>query len=151
MNARRIHRTDLFGIGWALFWLSFVLPMSASTGAQPHRGFTHVFFAFLSVYLIVTQLDWSNREEILELFGMSFFAFAYLLMFVAPSFLWLKNRKAKWAQWGMICAACYASFVGVFLIPKLLYGYYVWCLSFVVVAAALSKKYEEGQVVLSSG
>jgi len=133
-----------------MFWLSFLLPMSASSGEQPHRGFTHVFFSFISIYVIFTGLNWSDKQEALKFLGLGLLALSYLLMFIAPAFLWLRDRKAKWARWAMICAACYVSLVAVFLIPKLLYGYYVWCLSFVIVAAALSKKHEEGQIILGS-
>ena len=124
--------------------------MSSSSGEQPHRGFTHVFFSFVSIYVIFTGLNWSDRQEAVRFFGLSVLGLSYLLMFMAPAFLWLKDRKAKWAQWVMISAACYVSLVAVFLIPNLLYGYYVWCLSFVIVAVALGKKPEDGQVLLSS-
>jgi hypothetical protein len=57
----------------------------------------------------------------------------------------LTGRKALWARNVMVVAALYVCTVGFVFFRNfpLLYGHYVWCLSFVAVAVALAAKVKQ--------
>ena len=71
-----------------------------------------------------------------------------LLMLIAPTLLLLRGKKSSWVRWIIAFAALFVCTVGflIFQNLQLLYGYYVWCLSFVIVAVALNRK--ESQMAL---
>ncbi|HEX8177210.1 MAG TPA: hypothetical protein VF543_19130 [Pyrinomonadaceae bacterium] len=145
-------RTTLLLIGWLMFLLSCFLPVSLTIGVdaglEPHRGFSHIFFSFISIYLIFASLDWSDKAEVVFFLGIGIIGLFNLLMLIAPTLLLLRGKKSSWVRWIIAFAALFVCTVGflIFQNLQLLYGYYVWCLSFVIVAVALNRK--ESQMAL---
>lgn len=145
-QAKKGTRTKVLLIGWSIFLLTMILPVNVSIGGltdpgQPHSGFINVFYSFLCIVIIISEgLKWDDRREALTIIldaGLGVFNF---LMLIAPSFLLLRGKKAEVAQSVMIVAAIYVCTAGfvVYRMFPLLYGHYVWCLSFIIVALALN-------------
>lgn len=160
------HRKMLFRVGWAIFWLSCFLPASFIDKGPYHRaevnyGFAPLFYSVVIIHLtlirVVTAIaplespPWQGAAEFFRDLGAAIIGLCNLLMLISPGLLWLKGGKATWARRSMVLAAVYVCTLGflVFRNLTLLYGHYVWCLSFVVVATALGRSGEPEQEVLT--
>ncbi len=147
---KRVPSKTLLLIGWAMFLLSCFLPVNISIGGltdpgQAHVGFINLMYSFFSFAIIFEGFgseDVVGKFDLISLVGLGVCNF---LMLISPAMLWLKGRKIVWARNIMIVAVLYVCTVGFIFFRNfpLLYGHYVWCLSFVVAAIALIAKVKE--------
>ena len=130
--------TVLLIIGWALYAVSLFLPSLREGGflfAGTNSGWVCLLGSFLG-FGAVFGGDGDRRGLYLALLGA-----CNLLMLASPVlYLWVA-RAANFQRAGFVVAAllvCLTKFVAGGVNTEFLVGYYVWCLSFVAVAAALN-------------
>lgn len=147
----KVSRKTLLLIGWTIFLLSCFLPVNISIGGltdpgQPHLGFINLMYSLFSFGIIIEGFRFEDIVEALDILSLVGLGLCNVLLLISPAMLLLKDRKAVWARNMMILAALYVCTVGFIFFRNfpLLYGHYVWCLSFVVVAVAFNRS-EENQ------
>jgi hypothetical protein len=132
-------------IGWAVFVVSIFLPINVSNGGftdegRPHVGLIHVLYSFVAWGAIIEGLPWEESDRSFEIIAHAVVGLFNLLMLFAPALLLLRGVPLRLARGVMAFGAVYVCTVG-FLITRrhfeLLFGFYVWCLSFVLVSAGL--------------
>ena len=138
-------RRRLLLIGWLAFIISIFLPISVSNGGltgagKPHLGLIHILYSFVAWGAIMEGLHWEDKIKAYEIVADAVIGLFNLLMLLAPALLLLRGALLRAARLMMAAGALYVCTVG-FLITRhhfqILFGFYVWCLSFVVVAASL--------------
>jgi hypothetical protein len=142
----KLPKSYLLLIGWAMFIVAIFLPVNVSIGGltdagRPHIGLINLFYSFACIYIIPFEgLPWNNLRETANIFMEAGLGICNFLLLLSPAVLWLKGKKAVWAGRLMIVATLYVCTIGfvVYRNFPLLYGHYVWCLSFIVVAVALN-------------
>ncbi len=128
--------------GWVLFLLSWFLPRSiryddAFSEDGIVWGWSKVFYSFLSIMAVFEKTSWDNIQVTFYVLAYSIIGLLNILMLVVPALLFLKGKSASAI---ITFGALYICTIG-FLIERgdpLLFGHYVWCLSFIVVAATLN-------------
>ncbi len=142
----------LLFIGWMLFWLSLFLPINTSLGGltdvgKSYYGFLSLFYSISSVFVLPTLIFGNeNLSLVAGIILMSGLGICNLLiMFVTPTLLFVKKMNS-FAKYLMITCAIYVCIAGTVVsyhFYPILYGHYIWCLSFVIVAVALNLKIEK--------
>jgi hypothetical protein len=106
---------------------------------KPHYGIVGLFYSIAMIHSIFFEMQsWGNSREELDMVLMTGLGLCNILIFLSPISLLLSGWKARLARCVMTVAATYVcifGFVAYRDFPRL-YGYYVWCLSFVIVAVA---------------
>jgi hypothetical protein len=145
-NRRRL----LLLIGWLIFLSSCVLPESRGHGglSDPENsvvGLLTLFYSFIAVAVLFDASLWINAKGFIDTAGFAVTGPLNLLMLCAPALLLLRGKAAVWARRVMVFGALYVCTVGFWVNREftLLFGHYVWCFSFIVVAVALSMKREQ--------
>jgi hypothetical protein len=130
--------------GWALFLLSIFLPINRSIGGltdpgESHYGILGLFYSLAMIYSIFFEkYDWGNGKEMLFMFFMAGLGLCNLVILLSPISLLLQDQKRSLIKYLMTFTAIYVCTIG-FVVYKnlpLLYGHYIWCLSFVIIAVA---------------
>jgi hypothetical protein len=128
----------LLFIGWMFFWLSIFLPINTSLGGltdvgKSYYGFLSLFYSISSIFVLPTLI--MSGLGICNL----------LIMFVTPAFFFVKkmNRFAKYLMVTCTIYVCIAGTIVSYHFYPILYGHYIWCLSFVIVAVALNLKIDK--------
>jgi hypothetical protein len=150
LNGLTRHRLLL--IGWTVFIFSIFLPVNVSNGGltdagKPYLGLLHIFYSFLSWGVIMEGLHWEDETKAYWIIANAVVGLFNLLMIFAPALLLLRGVLLWAARVIMVVGALYVCTVG-FLIThhyfQILFGFYVWCLSFVSVAVSLFLRRERG-------
>jgi hypothetical protein len=150
----RVPAKGLLLTGWGMFLFSIFLPVNVSIGGltdpgQPHYGFINLMYSLFSFAIIFEVFEGLPAHvdviEALDLICLMGLGLCNLLILVSPITLGLSGRKAIWARNVMVVAALYVCTFGFVFFRNfpLLYGHYVWCLSFVAVAVAQAAKVKQ--------
>jgi hypothetical protein len=151
---KRVPARGLLLAGWGMFLLSMVLPVNVSIGGltdpgQLHFGFINLMYSLFSFAIIFGVFEGLPAHvdviEALDLLCLMGLGLCNLLILFSPITLGLSGRKAIWARNVTVVAALYVCTAGFVFFRNfpLLYGHYVWCLSFVAVAVALAAKVKQ--------
>jgi hypothetical protein len=146
--------TALLWVGWWMFFISNFLPVNVSIGGptdpgQSHLGFINLMYSLLSFVAVFEVFEGPPGHvdvfKALDLVCLMGLGLCNLLILFSPIGLVLAGRKARWSRNLMVLAALYVCTVGfvVYRNFPLRYGHYVWCLSFLIVAAALIVKVKQ--------
>lgn len=144
-SLKGLTRQRLLLLGWTVFVFSIFLPTNVSNGGltdagKPHIGLIHVFYSFVAWGAILEGLRWEDKIEAYLIIADAAVGLFNLFMIFAPALLLLRGVLLRGARLIMTVGALYVCTVG-FLIThhyfQILFGFYVWCLSFVIVALSL--------------
>ena len=143
------HQRILLFIGWLLFWLSLFLPVNTSRGGltdtgRSYVGFINLFYSIGSIFVLPSLVfDHKDSSFVFSTILMSGVGICDLLMiFAAPVLLFVKKTNSFTKYIMTFCAVyiCTAGTVANYHFRPILYGHYVWCSSFIIVAIALYLK-----------
>ncbi len=135
--------------GWLLFWLSLLLPMNTSLGGltdagKPYYGFLNLYYSIISIVILPMLIfDYQGASFALYTFLKAGLGICNLLMMFGIPILLFTNRVNKFARLVGVSCAVYVCIIGTidsWHFYPIRYGHYVWCLSFVIMAFALTQK-----------
>lgn len=103
-------------------------------------GLINIFYYVLASVAFLEQLLTGGVQEALTLIPPTILGVVNLVMMFAPVYFALYEEDSLLIRAGAIIAALYVCTSIFFITPNLnrLYGYYVWCFSFVILAFALN-------------
>jgi hypothetical protein len=145
-------RQRLLIIGWTVFIISIFLPVNVSNGGltdagKPHIGLIHVFYSFFAWGAIIEGLNWKDKFDTYAVIADAVVGLFNLLMIFAPALLLLRGVALRAGRVIMAAGALYVCTVGGLIMHhyfQLLFGFYVWCLSFIIVAVSLFLRGDPG-------
>lgn len=134
---------------WLLFWLSLFLPVNRSLGGltdvgRPYYGFLNLFYSIVSIIILPTLIfDFKDASFALNIFSAAVLGICNLFVIFGVPVLLFTNRANKFAQYIAVSCAIYVCIFGTIIswhFYPIRYGHYVWCLSFIIMAFALTLK-----------
>lgn len=152
LSIYKLSGRSLLIIGWTIFLISLFLPSSLSNGGltdagKSFLGFINLFYSFIAIGVVFEGLHSQNKKETFDILSHAILGLLNLIMIFVPALLLLSGKSVLWAQRIMFVGALYVCTIGFVVMRhwQLRYGHFVWCLSFIIVAVALSietKRYQ---------
>lgn len=149
MNEASIIRKFLLTVGWLLFWLSLFTPVNTSIGGltdagKPYYGFLNLFYSIISIFIFPMLIfDHQDTSFALGVIANAGVGICNILMIFAVPFLIYSNTKKNIVKYIAVGCALYICTIGTVVswhFYPIRYGYYIWCLSFIIVAFAFIVK-----------